>query len=95
MIHFMEIAYGLPIGIVAGVLFFGGLRVTIRYMTSVKYPAFLFGVSFLVRLAAALSAFFLVSQLGGWQAMLSTLAGFVAVQIFYIRREGGENAERH
>ncbi|HWQ89008.1 MAG TPA: ATP synthase subunit I [Desulfitobacteriaceae bacterium] len=64
------------IGLLAGVIFYGGLWRTVQTGLSAKRPEFLFLGSFLLRTGIVLAAFYFVSQ-GKLSRLLSCLAGFM------------------
>lgn len=66
----------LAAGFVLGMLFFGGLWLTVKKSLSAKNSAWLIFGSFVVRMAIVLSGFYYVSQFG-WQAMLFGMLGFI------------------
>lgn len=71
-------------GIVLGILFFGGLWLTIQKALHSKKPALLFVGSFMLRMAVFLTGFYYVSQ-NSWQKMLVCLAGFLIARTIITR----------
>ncbi len=67
-------------GIVAGIIFFGGLALTVSKLPHLKYPAFTALISLVLRTAAAMAAIYLVMD-GKWQRALCALFGFLAVRL--------------
>ena len=59
-----------------GLLFFGGLWLTVRRGTTTKYPVFWFGGSFLLRTAVVLTGFYWIAG-DRWEALLICLTGFL------------------
>jgi F1F0 ATPase subunit 2 len=67
-------------GILLGAVFFGGLWLTIRVALASKHPAAWFLGSLVLRSAAALAGFYLVSG-GNWHRLAACLAGFVVARL--------------
>ena len=74
-------------GIVLGLLYFAGLWLTVRRMHAAKHPWRFFAVSYVLRLALAVSCFYFLI-LSGWQHAVAALIGFVAVRYILGRRLG-------
>jgi F1F0 ATPase subunit 2 len=66
-------------GVALGILFFGGLWLTVKKLVTAKKPALLFLGSLLLRVCATLIGFYYVSQ-GNWQRMLVCLVGFITAR---------------
>jgi len=85
-------------GLLLGGFFFGGLLWTVNRGISSKHPAILFLGSSLIRTAAVLFSFWLLSA-GRWERMLICLAGFFiarVVLLFFTRtgpKSGGKKRE--
>lgn len=62
-------------GVVLGTVFFGGLWWTVRKLVASPNPAIWALSSLLLRMAVAVTGFYLVSA-GQWQRLLACLAGF-------------------
>ena len=71
-------------GLLLGVLFFGGLWVTVYKGATSERPALWFFGSFILRMSVALSGFYLVSG-GHWLRMLTCLLGFALGRILVMR----------
>ena len=71
-------------GLLLGVLFFGGLWLTVCRGTVSERPALWFFGSFILRMSAALSGIYLVSG-GHWPRMLSCLFGFALGRFIVMR----------
>ena len=67
-------------GIILGVIFFGGLLLTVRLGLSSKRPALIFFVSMIVRMAIVIIGFYYVGG-NNWQKMLVCLGGFLIARI--------------
>lgn len=72
------------VGVATGVLFFGGLWLTVRALPNSKHPAMLGLVSFCGRTGLVLLGLVLVSD-GRWQRALVCLAGLVAARFLLTR----------
>ncbi|MFA7441019.1 MAG: ATP synthase subunit I [Sphingomonadaceae bacterium] len=77
-------------GVGLGLLYFGGLWLTVRRLATSRRPALLFGTSLVVRLALTVLGFYFVMD-GSWPRALACLGGFlIARQIltYRLRPEG-------
>jgi F1F0 ATPase subunit 2 len=63
-------------GLLLGLVFFGGLWWTIQRMVSSPHPAILFSSSLLLRTVVVLGGFYFASQ-RDWRRMVACLVGFV------------------
>lgn len=63
-------------GILIGIVFYGGLWLTVKKAATMKAAGILFSLSFLLRTGIALMAFYYISD-GNWKKLLECLAGFV------------------
>jgi len=68
-----------------GLLYFGGLWLTVRRLAGSRRPVLLFGGSFLVRTALAVAGFYLVMD-GSLARALACLAGFIVVRQVLVAR---------
>lgn len=66
-------------GTIIGLLFFGGLWLTVKKALASKIPALWISGSFLLRISITLIGFYYVSQ-GNWQKLLICLTGFVSAR---------------
>jgi F1F0 ATPase subunit 2 len=71
-------------GLVLGVLFFGGLWLTVKKSITSKIPALWVFGSFFLRIGITLIGFYYIS-LGNWQRLLICVLGFVAARYIVIR----------
>lgn len=71
------------IGIILGILFFGGLYLTVGKLNEVKNPSLLVIFSFIIRMAILLGGLFYLSK-KGYQAILLALVGIVLVKFIMI-----------
>lgn len=76
MSGFMALVLAVAAGAGLGLLYFGGLWLTVRRLPDFGRPALLFGASFAVRTALTLLGFYLVMD-GSWERMLACLVGFI------------------
>jgi F1F0 ATPase subunit 2 len=84
------------IGIILGIVFFGGLYFTVRKLTEINNPSVLFVFSFIVRMAVLLWGLFYVSK-GGYKGVLFTLLGILVIRyimIFIINNPRQKTAEK-
>jgi len=70
-------------GAALGILFFGGLWLTVKKTVTIKNPAILLLGSMLLRTGITLVGFYYISQ-GHWQRLLICLAGFISARLFVI-----------
>lgn len=81
--------FSLPLALLAGfalgLLFYGGLWVTIRRFPKSRHPALLALVSFWGRTALVVAGLILVTA-HRWQNAIAGLAGFLAARIVLARR---------
>ena len=80
----LTLAVDLLAGILLGAFFFGGLWWTIRKGSPSQWSGLLFAGSFLLRMAVAVTGFYLVSH-GGWRKLAACLAGFLLARIAVTR----------
>ena len=71
-------------GVLLGTFFFGGLWWTIRSSSPSQWSGLLFVESLLIRMAVAVSGFYLVSH-GDWRKLVACLAGFLLARIAVAR----------
>ena len=67
-------------GIALGILFFGGLWLTVRKGIDSKRPAFIFLGSLIIRMGIVIIGFYYVGA-NSWQMMLACLGGFLIARI--------------
>ena len=78
------LAASLLAGILLGTFFFGGLWWTIRSRSPSQWSGRLFSASLLLRMAVAVTGFYLVSH-GEWRKLAACLAGFLLARIAVTR----------
>ena len=86
------LAFG--IGIILGLLFFGGLYITIQKLETVKNPALIMILSFMVRMGVLVLAFYYISTSGGYKEVLFALAGVILTRFVLTFRMRGEKKEK-
>src|SRR5664280_71541 len=87
----LTLALALAVGLLLGVIFFGGLWWTVRKGVSSKQPAlWLFG-SLLVRMSIALAGFYFVGR-GHWERLVVCLLGFIIARLIvtWLTRPSGD-----
>lgn len=72
-------------GSVIGVIYFGGLWVTVSKGLHSGKIGLWFLLSFVLRLAIALGGFYFVAS-GHWQRLAACLVGFLVVRFLFIKR---------
>lgn len=80
-----DLALGLMVGVVAGGVFFGGLRWTLARMVTAKRVVLLMGSSFLLRSAAVVGLLVVVAD-GRLTRMLGALVGILVVRTILVAR---------
>lgn len=81
----IEIMMSLLAGFGLGVFFFGLLYWTTGRITYSRFPIILSTVSLIIRFAAALSVFYIASQLWGLVGILASLSAFMLTKYAFIR----------
>ena len=84
VIKTLTLALALAMGIVLGVMFFGGLWWTVRKSVSSKQPALLFLGSLLLRTIIVLAGFYFIAR-GNWERLPACLLGFVISRLIVTR----------
>jgi len=72
-------------GILFGVIYFGGLWLTIQKMGEVDRPVLLLAGSFIIRLGLVLAGFYLVSN-GRLEYLAVSLVAFFLTRFYFIRK---------
>jgi len=75
---------GLFAGALLGAFFFGGLWWTIRKGAPSQWSGLWFSASLMLRMAVAVTGFYLVSH-GEWRKLMACLAGFLLARIAVTR----------
>jgi F1F0 ATPase subunit 2 len=74
----------LAAGFLLGILFFGGLWLTVKKVGTSKSPALLVLGSFIVRIAIVVVGFYFIGA-GNWRFMLMSFAGFLIGRFVMMR----------
>ena len=80
-------------GVGLGLVYFGGLWLTLRRVPQAKSPALLAMASFVGRTALVLVGFYFVMG-DSWQRLVACLVGVVAARVVLVRRLGPTDAPR-
>ncbi len=78
----------LLVGLGLGLLYFGGLWLTIKNMNQARSPIVLTLGSFILRTGAVFLVLIYVARQGDWENILILLAGFIVSRIFLSRMIG-------
>ncbi|MDQ2751842.1 MAG: ATP synthase subunit I [Bacteroidota bacterium] len=70
-------------GIPLGIIFFGGLWLTVKKTVIAKIPALWVLGSFIIRVGIVMLGFYFVSS-GNWQRLVSCLLGFIVARFVVI-----------
>jgi F1F0 ATPase subunit 2 len=76
----IAVAVGLAVGVVLGLVFFGGLWWTTQRLAGSAQPGILVSVSLLVRVAVLAAGLFLLAQVGS-AALLAAVLGLLVTRI--------------
>lgn len=76
-------------GIFIGLLYYGGLWLTVKRAVATKIPALWFGISFIFRTGIALAGFYFLSQ-GSRHHLLECIAGFIIGKFLVTRFTGSK-----
>ena len=80
-------------GIILGLLFFGGLYITVQKMETLKNPALLMILSFMARMGVLVLAFYFISKVG-YKEVLFALAGVILTRFVMTYRMRDQKKER-
>lgn len=83
-------------GILLGLIFFGGLRWTVRKGMSSAHPWLWFFASLVFRVALVMAGFYLIAG-GDWRRAAVCVIGFIAVRVVLVRKtlkEEGKSVSR-
>ncbi len=81
------LALALVVGLALGVVYFGGLWLTVKRLPTTRRPALLFFGSFLARTALVVAGIYLVMD-GRWERVAVCLAGLLVARVVLTRRLG-------
>ncbi|MEO7485708.1 MAG: ATP synthase subunit I [Ferruginibacter sp.] len=79
-----NVVFPVIVGLMLGVIFFGGLWLTVKKLTASKMPAVLVLVSFVCRVGIVLVGFYFIG-LGNWMKLIACLIGFIVARFAVIR----------
>ncbi len=79
-------------GLIVGVFFYAGLKLTVKHVIMMKRRTTWFLLSFLFRAAAAIAAILLISR-GRWPDVLIVMAGFVAARFIMVNLRRRKDSE--
>ncbi len=88
--HSLAVIGSLVWGAILGLVYFGGLWLTVRRVTTGKHQAIVMLGSFIIRNALMVIGFFPVIR-QGWQYALICLASIIIVRFILIRRIHGRS----
>ena len=88
-VSFPAIAAGSLAGVVAGLLYFGGLWLTVSAAPRSRRPHLLLGASLAARLLPLLLVFFFLVR-WDWMAAVAAMAGFLAARRIWLSAKGRE-----
>ncbi|MEH6406093.1 MAG: ATP synthase subunit I [Leeuwenhoekiella sp.] len=80
-------------GAALGVLFFGGLWITVKKAVTAKIPALWFFGSFILRISITLSGFYLIGA-KNWQRLILCLLGFMIARFVVLRVTKNQDAKQ-
>ncbi|MDR4508077.1 MAG: ATP synthase subunit I [Candidatus Brocadiaceae bacterium] len=83
MVFFIFVA--LAVGMVLGIINHAGIWCTIHHLSTVKYPAIVLMISYIVRMGMILTTFYLVMD-NKWERLIACVVGFFIVRNVLIRR---------
>jgi len=85
-----QILLALLIGVAMGVLYFGGLWLTVKKVFIKKKTAMLFSISFIIRLLVVFGGFYYAISTGWIPALLCLTGFFITRKILTIYKKPGE-----
>ena len=88
----MMLIVALLIGISLGMVFLGGLWLTVLCLPTSRHPALLLLGSFVVRMGIVLFGFYLVMG-GHWERLIACTAGFIVARLLIVRYVATSNGE--
>lgn len=80
-------------GLLLGLIYFGGLWLTIAKLRTTPYPVLFSLASFWARILITGLVFFQLSRGGNWISLLVCLAGFIAIRVILVYRLGRHELE--
>jgi len=83
----MKMILAFFVGVIVGIMFFGGLYLTVKKLTTIKHPALFMMLSLLVRLVILAGGVYLIMD-GEIRNLLSAMAGILLVRLVMISKLG-------
>lgn len=83
-ISYLQLGFAGIAGMVLGLIYFGGLWVTVKRLSVAARPAILTLSSYLVRLGVTLFGFYFLAE-GSWQRLLAMFCGFMVMRVILVR----------
>jgi F1F0 ATPase subunit 2 len=90
----LAMAIGVVAGTALGLVFFGGLWLTVSRLGRMRHPALWMLGSLLVRMTVALAGLAALARMDGWRAVLAALAAMLLARAVLQRRLGPAAPER-
>jgi F1F0 ATPase subunit 2 len=81
--NWLLIVISLITGIILGIIYFGGLWITVRYMVNREHPYFLIFISFGIRLTIIMAGLYII-LVHGWVYLVISLVGFILTRILIV-----------
>ncbi len=81
-------------GGIVGLVFFGGLWLSVRVIDRIKHPGWLMLFSFVIRITVFVGAFYAIAKYGNWLYLVIALASALIVRTILIRTIGRKGVER-
>lgn len=91
---YLKILIGLAAGICIGIVFFGGLWITMGRLHRTRHSMLWLAASYFGRIAVSLLGFFLILIFTSPAGIIAGLAGFIATQLLLVRRLGRKEEKR-
>lgn len=84
---YLYLSYSFAVGAGLGILYFGGLWVTVKSLPNARYPSLLSLGSYLGRIGMLLLGFYLVMD-QHWMPLLVCMVGFLVTRLWMVRHLG-------
>ena len=86
----LELGQALVAGLALGLLYYGGLWLTVRRLPQSSHPGPLFLSSFVLRTVVAMAGLFVIAR-ASWIPLALAMVGFLVVRIVLVRRLGPDD----
>jgi len=83
-VSYWQLGFAVISGMALGLVYFGGLWLTVRRLPCVARPALLMACSYLGRLGVTITGFCVLGA-GSWQRLLALLCGFMVTRTVLVR----------